>query len=613
MSPLTQPQSGLPDVGGEFNRQAALRGRMDDSYHDLSDHWTSITQRLYPVWVKIGPGLSNPAHIDLRSRTTFLDSNTLLGTLEEIKAGQLSRERILGCFGVNFHEVFHAKHSKLWILEADEALRAGDQGQLATDRELLEEPRMEAHGVRDFPPESKRGRFVRLALQSAMAQHMLPHFQRQLATALLSTGKLSRDLAGTSMVYLKAREAYDAISPGTLAPLEGIWQQVLGADKTALEDLFARLIWCPDGDSQQLSVYAREYRDIIGAPDPPPPAAGAGGSGASAPGAPGPQGQQDGPAPGSLAQAIGQAIENAQQAAKQQAAADTEVSRIAAEANPVGQDARTAGGLGKGEGVGKASGRLPDRGVDRPPFADERAAQRRYAQALSKARSAGVIVLSKRTPGGRFNARSHVRAIAERQAGLPPRSQPWEFSLSRSARILEPHFVLVIDTSGSMGSYEYALGPIAWILHEGVRAIGGRMSIALFGNGSALLSDGRAPLKLVPAIKTGGGTQFAGDALVIGCDQLEMTNPARPRLVYCLSDGGWYDTQAGLSRIHALREVGVPTNHISIGPLEPLSIDADRISLITDPADALSIVTEDTVALLASYARQRRRPALALA
>ena len=123
----------------------------------------------------------------------------IVHALEEIEAGQLSRDRILGCFGVNFHEVFHAKHSKLWILEADEALRAGDQGQLATDRELLEEPRMEAHGVRDFPPESKRGRFVRLALQSAMAQHMLPHFQRQLATASLSTGELSRDLAGTSM------------------------------------------------------------------------------------------------------------------------------------------------------------------------------------------------------------------------------------------------------------------------------------------------------------------------------------------------------------------------------------------------------------------------------
>lgn len=612
MSPLTQPPSPRPDVGGEFNRQAALRGRMDDSYHDLSDHWTSITQRLYPVWVKIGPGLSDPAHIDLRSRTTFLDSNTLLGTLADIQAGQLSRERILGCFGVNFHEVFHAKHTKLWILDADQALRADDHDQLATDRELLEEPRMEAHGVRDFPPESKRGRFVRVALQTAMAQHMLPHFQRQLATALLSAGTVTRDLAGTSMVYLKAREAYGAISPGTLAPLEGLWQQVLGADKTALEDLFARLIWCPDGDSEQLSVYAREYRDIIGAPDPPPPAGGDG-SGARGPAGAGGPGQQDSPAPGSLAQALGQAIDNAQQAATQQAAADADVSRIAAEAKPAGRDARTAGGLGNGSGVGQATGRLPDRGVDRPPFSDERAAQRRYAQALSKARSAGVIVLTKRTPGGRFSARSHVRGIAERQAGQPPRSQPWELSLSRTSRILEPHFVLVIDTSGSMGAYEYALGPISWILHEGVRAIGGRMSVALFGNGSALLTDGRAALKLVPAIKTGGGTQFAGDALVMGCDQLDMTNPARPRLIYCLSDGGWYDTEAGLSRIHALREVGVPTNHISIGPLEPLSIDADRISLITDPADALSIVTQDTVALLASYARQRRHPALALA
>lgn len=617
MSATARPPSPPPDVGGEFQRQAALRGRMDPAYHDLSDHWTSITQRLYPVWVKIGPGLSNPGHIDLRSRTTFLDANELLGTLEEIKQGQLPRERILGCFGVNLHEVFHAKHTKLWIAKENEALRGDGEEQLATDRRLLEEPRMEAHGVRDFAPESKRGRFVRIALQTAIARHLLPDFQRKLAGSLLLTGAVSRDLAGTSMVYLKAREAYGAIAPGTLAPLEGIWQHVLGPDKQRLEDLFARLIWCPDGDSAQLTRYAREYREIIGPPDPSSGAGGTDGAQGDAGGGGGAGGsdqEDDGTAgPRSLADALERSIENAQRAAREQAAADPEVGEITQDAQSGQGPQGSASPTGRGGGVGKATGRLPDRGVDRPPFADERAEMRRYAQALSKARSAGVVVVTKRNPGGRFNGRSHMRAVGERQARLPVRAQPWELSLPRTSRLLEPHFVLVVDTSGSMSGYEYALGPIAWILHEGVRAVGGRLSIALFGNGSGMLSDGRAPLKLVPGIKTGGGTEYAGDALVLACDALDMTNPARPRLVYCLSDGGWYDTEEGVRRIHELRAAGVPTNHIAIGPLEPLSLDADRISLISDPADALSIVVEDSVAVLGAYARQRRPRALALA
>jgi len=597
--------TGVPreELGREFQRQAALRGRMDPAYHDLSDLFTSITLRLYPVWVKIGPGLSNPGHIDLRSRTTFLDANELLGTLKQIKAGELTRERILGCLGVNFHEVFHAKHTKVWIAEDTEALDGDGERQLAVDRKQLEEPRMEAHGVRDFPPQSRRGQFVRLALQTALAHHMLPRFQRRLAQSLALTGTVSRDLAGTSMVYLKARETYGGIAPGSLAPLEGVWQQVLGADKVKLEDLFARLIWCPDGDSEQLTRYAREYRAIIGPPERPPKL---GGSGSG-------QGT-DAAAAGSLAEGLKQAIKNAQRAAREQCDADPHVTAVAEQAQRRGKPTPPASSNDRGgAGAGKASGRLPDRGVDRPPFPDERAEMRRYAQALSKARSTGLVVITKRTPGGRYNTRSLIRGVGERQAGLPVRTQPWELTLQRTARLLEPHFVLVIDTSGSMSSHEYALGPIAWILSEAVRAVGGRLVIVLFGNGCGLLSDGRSPLKLVPGIKTGGGTMYAGDALVLGCDQLDMTNPARPRLIHCLSDGGWYDTKDGVQRIHELREVGVPTNHIAIGPREPLSVDADRVSLITDPADAMSIVAADTVALLGAYARQRQRPARTLA
>ena len=86
-----------------------------------------------------------------------------------------------------------------------------------------------------------------------------------------------------------------------------------------------------------------------------------------------------------------------------------------------------------------------------------------------------------------------------------------------------------------MGAYEYALGPIAWILTDGLRQIGGRCAIALFGSSAELLTDGTQRLPLVPGIRTGGGTAFAGDAIVAASDCLEMTNPRRPRFAYVLS------------------------------------------------------------------------------
>ena len=73
-----------------------------------------------------------------------------------------------------------------------------------------------------------------------------------------------------------------------------------------------------------------------------------------------------------------------------------------------------------------------------------------------------------------------------------------------------------------------------------------------------------------------------------------------------LSDGGWADTQAGVQKIRWLAEHAVPTIHLSIG-IAPLSVECDRITVITDPADALDHVAADTVAALRA-ARAPRRP-----
>ena len=76
-----------------------------------------------------------------------------------------------------------------------------------------------------------------------------------------------------------------------------------------------------------------------------------------------------------------------------------------------------------------------------------------------------------------------------------------------------------------------------------------------------------------------------------------------PRFVYVLPDGGWSDTRAGVERVRWLAELGVPTIHLSIG-IAPLSVECERVTVITDPAQALDHITADTVAALT--ARHRR-------
>src|SRR4051794_18300640 len=173
----------------ELTRAAAQRGKLDPLYLELSDDWTLILQQLFPVWALIGPGLAEPGHIELRSRTVYLDSTELLGTAAQIRAGAVDRRAILRTYGVAIHEVLHAKHTKLWVTEHDRALAASDdpdERQLAADRGLLEEPRMEATGCRAYPYSTRRGRFVRLAVGPAVTDCIVPRFTAQLALTALT-------------------------------------------------------------------------------------------------------------------------------------------------------------------------------------------------------------------------------------------------------------------------------------------------------------------------------------------------------------------------------------------------------------------------------------------
>jgi len=635
-----------------LSRAVAHRGQLHPVWRELSDRMTLSMQRLYPVWVLLGPGLSAPGHIDLKSRTVFLDSDELLATIEDVTGGRLDRRRVLATFGVSIHETWHAKHTKIWVKEYDAAL---DDDQLRADRELLEEPRMEAHGARDHQPASRRGKFVRAAVKAAVTDVIMPRFQMQLAVEELVFGEPTRELCGQSAVYMLARTLYGTFDRAELAPLELLWRKVLGDDDLRrLEALFADLIWIPDGDNRLLDDAARLYRDIIG---PPPARAGgdddgddqadggdqgagraddgedqADGGGQGAGDAGDGEDQADGggqgagdagdgddradngsggagdgrPGRGPSGRSVGETLRDVLDDVLRGARTSQlrQFNEVVDLEQLLQDPASAARPIGAGGGTGAPTGRLPDRGVDRGPYPDEVAVSRRFGTRLLRARTFAQKRIDKRTPGGHFNSRSYMRGRAQRASRRPVSARPWEIRRDVHAPIEEPHVALVVDTSGSMGGYEYALGPVAWELQTGMHRAGGRMPIGLFGNGSALLCDGSEAMTQVPGIRTGGGTAFAGDTIEMVTDLLDIANPRRPRALYILSDGGWYDTEAGVARIRALAELGVPTIHIALG-IEPLSVEASRVCVIDDPADALDVIAEDTVAALEAQARRR--------
>ena len=210
-------------------------------------------------------------------------------------------------------------------------------------------------------------------------------------------------------------------------------------DLAALDDLYARVVWIPDGELDRLDDAAREYRRIVGEPDPPPRTGGAGrarrtrrrrGTGRFRRRRQ-PRLRVRALPAGSLADALEQAIATASAGQLEQLDEDVDLGQLLEQAAARGEGSSE---LGRGRGTGLPTGRLPDRGVDRPPYPDEVQQSRRYATRLRQAITQGTRQVDKRTPGGRFDGRAYTRGRAEQAAGRPAHARIRGGSPGRSPR-----------------------------------------------------------------------------------------------------------------------------------------------------------------------------------
>ena len=511
---------------------------------------------------------------------------------------------MLRCFGVALHETFHAKHTKRWTIEHDIALSESenpDDRQLAIDRRLLEEPRMEAHGVREHPPGTLRGRFVRHALRAAVTDVILPVFAGELLAAATAGRPLTRDMAGRATVYLQARTHYGILDPAVLDGLRNVWRQVLGdRDLAALDELFARLIWIPDGELEALDrAAARVPRDHR--PARPTPVRRPRRQRAAA--ITHPTGAAISPRRARWATRSSRHWSRRATASSSNSTRTSTCSRCSPTRQPA---ARRGPSRRSGRGTGMPTGRMPDRGVDRPPAPDEVQQARRYATRLRQAMTQGTRRIDKRTPGGRFDGRAYARGKAQRQTGRPVSTHPWRITRQVTAPIQEPHVGLVIDTSGSMAAYEYALGPDLLDPHR--RPQTDRRTLrhrpVRQQRRPARRRDAAAAARSRNQDRRRHRVRRRRDRAALRAARDDKPPPP-PTSSTCSQDGGWADTQAGVARIRWLAEHDVPTIHLSIG-IAPLSVECDRIHVITDPAQALDHIAADTVAAL--RARTRTRP-----
>ena len=186
---------------------------------------------------------------------------------------------------------------------------------------------------------------------------------------------------------------------------------------------------------------------------------------------------------------------------------------------------------------------MPDRGVDRPPFADEIQQARRYATRLRQAITHGTRAdrqAHARRALRRARLRARTGAARDRPAGQRPpvAGHPPGARADRGPARRAGHRHLRLDARVRVRARADRLDPHRRPAPDR-RAL--RQRAVRQRRRTARRRQPRR-CRSCPGIATGGGTAFAGDAIELVCEQLEMTNPRRPRFVYVLSDGGWADT-----------------------------------------------------------------------
>ena len=469
---------------------------------------------------------------------------------------------------------------------------------------------MEAHGVREFPPESARGRFVRRALQAAVIDVILPAFAEQVVELATAGRPLTRDLAARATVYLQARTHYGIVDPADLDGLRELWRAVLGdQDLRALDDLYARVVWIPDGELERLDDAAREYRRIVGEPDEPPE-----------PGWWPPTGRvrrRRGSRRFRLRATAASAEDGAGRgvARRRARAGDRERPLRSARATRRGRRPRAGApgrgrawragpaSSGRGGGTGLPTGRMPDRGVDRPPYPDEVQHARRYANRLRQAITHGTRQIDKRTPGGRFDGRAYARgrAAAGRRPARhhpPVAGHPAGAGADPGAARRADHRHLRVDGRLRVRARTDRLDPHRRpapdrrpLRHRPVR----QQRRAARRRTPPAAARARHPHRRRHRVRR------RGDRARLRPARDDQPAPPPVRLRPLRRRLGRHPRRrasgSGRSPSWASRR---STSSIGIAPL---SVECDRITVITDPAQALDHIAADTVAAL----RARRR------
>jgi Mg-chelatase subunit ChlD len=237
----------------------------------------------------------------------------------------------------------------------------------------------------------------------------------------------------------------------------------------------------------------------------------------------------------------------------------------------------------------------------RDPTDDERAAARRLAARLRRARTAHPEPARQPSalPPGRLRTHAAITAEAQRAAGNIPSAAPWQRRTQLPPDKPTLHLAVLVDVSGSMHSFAAPMSSAGWILAHAAHRNQAVTTTIAFGDQVTLLVPPRQRPTRALEMNALDGTEEFVDAVKLADRLLGLRHRRALRMLAVVSDGQYVDIPAAQRLVTGLHHAGCAVLWLQPAGL-PCHAFSDTITVaVTDPVDAVRHIADAAVAALA--------------
>jgi hypothetical protein len=504
----------------------------------------------------------DPAHVALDTHRDRLDHPALAGALT--------------------HEAAHARYTH-WYPRAENPRDPEARAVLAATL-LLEEPRIEAHAIREDPTVG-------------------PLLRSTWEYIVNGTAPVDVDSAARSAALTAARVDGGVLDVGVTRPLVRLTETLLGLGRfCALQAVWRAALALPTHDDwEAMEALGRRWVEILRIgregeePSDDSPIVIVMPCGVPA------EGESEGESEGEgVLVVVRRAVSDA---AEREVEGEVERERVAAavadaEAEASDQEAaREAATVVLFGGHGSSGNGRESLGVLRSPDADERRAAAMMARAFREAqyRERATTTITSALPGGRLRGGAAVLRSAQIAQGMVPTAEPWRRKEYRYVPEPPLRVGVLCDISGSMSKAAGPVASLAWALNRAVSQIDGATATFAYGVGVHVVSRPGRPATAVQTFGAHGAWENITTALYAVDGALDLTaNRSGARLLVNVSDGRYgHGTQRadGERLTTRLIHSGVKVLWLGLsGPDEDWPFPGTTYVHVGDPADLGRIV-----------------------